>query len=505
MKPPAILYRFPGLGSLMANVSGAAAIFLIFRTAYLNLGPSAVGIWALIQSIMLISRLADSGSGGNITRLVAIERDKFGGLKLRKFILTGFLVGTGPILLLSLPMVAPTFLYIQHNYTHAMAAGPMFLLVLCSVGFGTLNSASAILAGCLDGLGLMALRGCLVTVANAVFLVAGYVLIHTMGNVGLGLAYVAYAAAQLILLASSLLFFRHNPVESYPEPAIKELVRRTFRFNSQFLFVSLCQLLLDPICKILIGRFGSLDSVAIFDIANKVTAQARILYQAVLQSVLPLVSREGRAIEPALHAKLAHWNRRVARWSLYTMSLIVFGSALLSHASLGRFDTHFVLIVLILATGNAINTVGLVGYYAELGSGRLTRLVAVYVLIAIANLSLGALFGYFWGAAGVALSYAIALAGSGILFTQAIFTKIEAMAKALVRPVVPELTLYLFACGVVAAFAFGTQRPSIATSIAIVIGGTIACVLLFALRERDLILSRSRSLAVSGMSWWTKR
>jgi len=485
MKAPEFLYKHAGFGSLLATATNAVAIFLVFRLGYRVLGPPAVGIWAVIQGIIFISKIADGGSGGNVTRLVAIDRAKQGSVRLRNFIATGLLVGTAPILVLGLVIFAPAFYYLRANYAHVVPAEAIYGLIACSLAFGVSNSSALILAGCLDGLGLMALRGYLSSVANIVFIGLGYLFIRHGNIVGLGTTYVAYAVVLNLVYVAGLSLFWPKVGPDYQQQSIRELSRRTVNFNLTFLFMMLSQLLMDPTSKILIGRFAGLDSVAVFDLANKIASQARILYQAVLQSVLPLLSRENMDIERTMHARLVHWNVIVARWSFCSMSLIVLAAGFLSLFSLGRINSEFILYLLVLSFGSAVNTMGLVGYYTELGSGQLRRLVLVFALAAASNISLGLVLGYTLGGPGVVVAYAVTLTWAGVALARPVLGGFLQIARTLPEKMTPEFLV--FAAASLVTWLVMIRFGEASMSMRIAATGSIAALALatFGFRERE--------------------
>jgi O-antigen/teichoic acid export membrane protein len=442
MKAPEFFYKRAGLGSLLATATNAVAIFLVFRQGYLVLGPAAVGIWAMIQGIMFISKIADGGSGGNVTRLVAIDRAKQGGVRLRNFIATGLLVGTAPVLVLGLLIFVPAFYYLMASYALAVPIGPLYSLIVCSLAFGVFNSSAAILSGCLDGLGLMGLRGCLSALANIIFVGLGLLFIRHGNIAGLGMAYVAYAIVLNVVFIGGLCLFLPEVAPGYEQHSIRELSRKTLNFNLGFLFLMLAQVLMDPTSKILISRFAGLGSVALFDLASKIASQARILYQAVLQSALPLLSRENIDIERTMHARLVHWNMIVARWSFCSMSLIVLASGFLSLFSLGHVNSEFILDLLVLSFGSAVNTIGLIGYYTEVGGGHLKRLVRIFALAAVSNISLGLVLGYTMGGLGVVVAYAVTLTWAGIALARPVLGEFLEIVKTLPEKIAPELFVF---------------------------------------------------------------
>src|SRR3569832_925325 len=336
MNIPSFFRKHAGFGSLLASLSSAAALFLIFRIAYHDLGAAVVGVWALLQGVMLITRLPDMGSANNTTRLVAVAFNRDGSVRIAKILLAGIVVNTLPIVVIGLLIFAPTFFYIRPGAVRAgILPDTLSTFIWQSVAFGALTTLSSLLSGCLDGLGLMALRGYLRCLAILFFIVAAYFMVHFAGDVGLGYSYIIYALLLSVLCAVALLAVHPSVGRGGEDKSIRELVVESFSFNTKFLLFGMLRLLLDPICKILISSFSTLEAVAIFDLANKVTTQVRQLYTAALQAVLPMVSRDSAELSHEMREKLLDWNRLVSRLSFYTMSLAVIASGLLCHFSLG--------------------------------------------------------------------------------------------------------------------------------------------------------------------------
>lgn len=484
MTAPPFLYRHSGFGNLLATATNAVATYFVFRFAYRILGPSPVGIWAMIQGIMLISRLADGGSGGNVTRLVAIDRNLQGSVRLRNFVIVGSLLGTGPIVVLGLAILFPTYSYLESHYGTALPGAEIFALTVYSLLFGILTSANTILAGCLDGLGLMALRGYLACVANLLFVGIGYFLIRELGVPGLGAAYVIYALLTATIFFLALALLRATPRPDYQEQSIRTIARKTLHFNMSYFLLSICQLLMDPICKILIGRFSTLETVAIFDLANKVTSQARIIYQAIAQSILPLVSREHAVLDPDLHANLLQRNKFISRCSFYTMGAVVLLSGHLAIFTLGHVQSNFIGDVIILALANALNTVGLIGYYVEVGSGHLGRLLGVFIGMAAANVILSVGLGLVIGAPGVVLGYGCSLAVAGLACARALIPGLMKVFYWIATQAALELLLFAANCLTIwfTMIWLNYSDPFLCTSL--ILGMLTVTAAVFFLRER---------------------
>jgi O-antigen/teichoic acid export membrane protein len=256
------------------------------------------------------------------------------------------------------------------------------------------------------------------------FVTFGLFGIRWLGIPGLGLAYVTYAIFTVLLFATALATLDFSPPSSWVSQPIRAIIGKTLRFNLGYFVLSICQLLMDPVCKILIGQFSSLEAVAIFDLANKITTQARVIYQAATQSILPLVSREGMTLEPRLRSVLLGWNKLIAHCALYSMSAVVLLSGHIAIFILGKIHPEFITYVAILAFANALNAVGLVGYYIDVGSGRLKHLLGAFIGMAALNVMLGGAFGLIWGAMGITLGYAIALTTGGLACSKSLITSV---------------------------------------------------------------------------------
>lgn len=414
MKVQSFFHKHAGFGNFLATLTNAGSVFFVFRFGYQHLGPPVMGMWALIQAIMLISRLSDMGSAGNITRLVAIEYTEHKEIKLPNFVLSGLLVSTLPIFFLGTIIFMPTYYYVESNYAQGFTNSTLCSFIASSLAFGVFTSVSSIFAGCLDGLGFMALRGYLSCVVNILFVFVAYFLIHAMGEVGLAITYVVYSVGLTAVLGLGILFLRVNQTADYEAPPIKTLITKSISFNAGFFAIGVCRLLFDPICKVLIGAYSTLDYVAIFDLANKISSQVRILFSSALYAALPLVSQESQNIAPELRTKLLVWHGSAVRWAFYTMSVVSLMSGVFSIFSLGHIDKSFILQLLILCLANAINVVGLIGYYMYVGSGRINGLLTIHIIMTAINLTTSVGLGYLMGATGVAIGLSIALSYAGI-------------------------------------------------------------------------------------------
>jgi hypothetical protein len=86
----------------------------------------------------------------------------------------------------------------------------------------------------------------------------------------------------------------------------------------------------------------------------------------------------------------------------------------ISFLGFGYLSPQAVCFILILAVGNSINSMGVIGYYAEASGGSLSRLLRIHLAMMAINIGLGIPAGWAFGPVGAVSAYALSFTYGGL-------------------------------------------------------------------------------------------
>lgn len=398
------------LASLLNTATSAAALFVVFRFGFREVGGEFIGLWALVSGLLMFARIADTGASVSVARLAVIGRAN-NAKALGPYLWAGLTVATVPTLLLSSVIVVVAGMVLGAGGTRAseIALLPQVLSVALIYAVG--NSAAGIISGCLDGVGRMVWRFLGGSVANLVLIGLAVWLLPTLGQAGFLIAHTAYIGVQLAIYI--VLLFAARADLSVTRGDYLAATRDSFGFLSKSIFLGAARTGFEPVSKMLIGQFGGLTAVALFDLAVRVSSQLRQLANAPLQPIAVLTARSSAALQADHRTLVERWMPiSIAAGFVMALGQVV-SAPLVSWLMIGHIDASFVMMSAILAVSFFVNFSGTVAFYVVLASGRLRGLIMMHIVMTALNVALGVVMGWIWGAMGVVAAWGITLAIGG--------------------------------------------------------------------------------------------
>ncbi len=395
-----------------AALSVGFSLFISFRIAIDVLGSTQVGVWTLIQSIYIISRLPEMGIGVNLTRIVAIEHKKGLKFSIKPHLFATFVITIIPVLFIGLfiHIIAPIF--IGSFFNEIISARTLFVLSLVAFGTTSVSALSAVLLSILEGFDRLAHRHVILIASNALITILAYPLIYHFGIIGLALSSFLANAAVLILVTIAMAKSRHGVVA--PDSDVKAVVRQLWASNVQVSTIAITRMTFEPFTKWVIASFGNLPAVAYFDLALKLTTQTRVIVQMAAQPLLVLGARETSGYREPANQIFFRAQRLVVDTNIVLVCCQFLSAGAVSMLALGTLSESFILFYLVLATGNSINSLGIVGYFYDVSSGNFKNILLIHYRMALINLIGGLLGGWLFGAWAAILFYSLSFSFGGI-------------------------------------------------------------------------------------------
>jgi O-antigen/teichoic acid export membrane protein len=396
--------------AMLNTATAALGLFVVFRLGFQETGGDFIGLWALVSGLLMFARLADTGASLSVARLAVIGRAQ-NATGLGPYLWSGLTVATIPTLLLSTIIVLLASLVLSAEGSEASRISLLPQLLAAAWFYAIGNSAAGILSGCIDGAGRMTWRYSGGVTANVVLIGLAVWLLPALGEAGFLLAHIAYIAVQIAIYALLLLATRADL--STTRTAYVTATRDSAGFLSKSIFMGAARTGFEPVSKMLIGQFGGLTAVALFDLAVRVSNQLRQLGNAPLQPLAVLTARSSAALQDDHKPIIERW-MIICIFGGLTMALFQIVSApILSWIIIGHIDGSFIFMSNILAVAFFVNFSGTVAFYVVTSSGQLGGLLRMHAIMTVINISLGFVLGSIWGTMGVVFAWGATLAVSG--------------------------------------------------------------------------------------------
>lgn len=405
----------------MANVLvGSLLVFVLYRMLLLDLGAETLGVWSLLVASVSAARLSELGMAGGATRFIATARasgDHTGAIRVAQTATTTLLVfgllGAALAQLL-LPLLLAKFLH-GSLLTAALHALPW---ALAAFAIGLAGNA---VQSALDGCQRIDLRVWVSLAGQLILLLAASLLAKPLGLVGVAIAQTLQAVATLgggwLVLRSQL-----HGLPVLPCRWDRATFRHILGYSALLQLNNLLLLLLDPLAKFMLTRFGGLTATAYFEMANQLVQRLRQLPVAAAQVLVPAMAQAGMEGSGRVRDLYLRGYR-----TLFAAAIPIFGLAIILVPAIatmwiGHEEPLFMGMTWICMAGWALSTIGTPAYYGNVGTGTLLGNTIGHGLTTTLAFLCGWLGGRTLGALGVAAGYSIGVAAGG-LFVQIAFMR----------------------------------------------------------------------------------
>jgi O-antigen/teichoic acid export membrane protein len=402
------------LANIVQALAGAGLLFALYRYINTTLGVEQLGVWSVVLATVSASRLADLGLSAGVTRFVARDRAR------GELVHAGQVIDTATLTLMVLvwAMMPPLYLLIVKLLPHLFDTRHLaqaLTILPYALGSLWLTIVAAVFQGGLDGCQRMDLRTGLVVTGQALLLMLAIWLVPQRGLVGLAWAQIGQG---LFLSVVGRLLLRHAlpTLPRLPRRWNKPVLREMLGYSANVQAATVFMLLLDPIVKMLMARFGGPAAAGYFEMANQVVIKVRALIVTANQVIVPHVAALAEA-ESSRLSRLYHENMQVLVFvTLPAFALLIAWAGGFSWLLAGAYQPEFVFFLALLALAWGANIFAGPAYFTNMGTGQVGWNTLSHIIMGVLNASLGWLLGSRYGAHGVAFAYVIALVtGSGVL------------------------------------------------------------------------------------------
>jgi O-antigen/teichoic acid export membrane protein len=401
---------YNGLQILLTTI----CIFLLYRYTVVYFGLELLGVWALVFAFAGAGRLAEMGFCGAVVRHTGRYAAEGQHRECSSLMWTAAATVAGAQFALILPVYLfregiLAFIIGPDNLSFALVLFPLALLTL------VLTSVSSILLASVEGYRDYRTSAIIRIIGALVQVLVFFALVKLVDFRALGYAAAGAALGRLTLAGMAFGAVMHR-VNGHAKIAIsKKSFRELLGFGVPLQLSSFLATMGEPLVKVLLSRFGSMETVGLFEVAGKVVGQFRGLLVAANQALVPTVS--GLSPEQSKELKTLYL-------TALKVSLIVGGPGFIGLVavlpSLGEFLTaglgnRFQLFGYMLAAGWFLNFVTVPAYFFLQGLGILRWNLAGHCVIAGGNLVFGIAAGIFLGGAAVVGVWSVLVAVGGMI------------------------------------------------------------------------------------------
>jgi len=387
--------------------------FILYHYLVSKLGPSQLGIWALVISTTSIANFANFGITSGLVKFVADFRETHDNESMHRLVFTAFL---SIVVFFAILILAG---YLGINFILKLVVDAKFIklalrLLPWSLLCLFLNEAGSIYSSILEGFQRNYVRNIIYIISAVLFLGLSFLWVPRFGMMG-----VAYAQAiQSLIILISAFFCGSSLINGFTLFKWnwdKIIFKKLIAYGSRFQLVSLFQLLYEPGTKLLLSHFGGLAAVGYYEMASRLVNQVRALIVSANQVMIPVVAQASfKGTEEVRKLYLRTMSATLFVNAPLICGLITF-SAFISLFWIGHVEPAFMFPLLVLSITMFFNVMCGPAYYSSLGQGKLGLLVYIHLFMAFFNLSLGLLLGHFLSSNGVILSWGITFTTGSLL------------------------------------------------------------------------------------------
>lgn len=399
--------------SAIAFTCNIALVFLSYRLVINKSGLEAIGLWSTMYAWTTIIRLGDAGMVNASLRFIALCDPIKDRERLRGYLETGLIANI--ILFSTLGVIGYVVLYWNINgiVERRFIAEGLQVLPLMITSFVLLN-VSSVLMGSLQGLHLGYINSQISIVSNIVQITCVLVLVPNYGIKGLAWSQIiqyCFTVTTAWYYVQKMTSYKRILPTTFSITAFREMVG----FSVKAQAANIANGLFEPLSKILVGHFGGLQAVGLYELAYKTVSLTRNVVVTAMSATLPAMTTmfsTSRSEVQSFYQKVVRLNIRFASVLLI---IVACATPLISRLWIGHVQKQYILYCILISAGFIVNAYGAPAYQLGTASGHMkNNIITTFLSLAIL-LGLGSILGSILGSGGVVFAAGLALAICGFL------------------------------------------------------------------------------------------
>ena len=422
------------------------SLLLLYAFLIRTLSIPELGVWAIVSSGAAVGRAWDLGLGRGLIRYVPQQSSE----PVRVAQLFDSAVAGSILVIIPVVMMAALALWLglplafSERLADAMDLVPWALGLLAAMLMSNVYVSGLTALFRSDLRAAISIAGVVLMVALAVFLVPQYRI------PGLAAAQIAQhlfvGAASLVALMKVSPKLRPFPMHTnWPD------MRDIGIYGLKLQGANIAIVAFEPAARVILGRFGSLDSVVYYDMASRLVQQIRNVIVMANQVMSPyFAAGQGEGDEGLAETYRASLLATIF-FAAPSMAALVVCAPLVSSFWIGNIQGEFIIFMSLLAAGWFANVVSAPAYFVGISRGILTPIVVSHLIISLVTVGLGLGLGYYLLGEGVVVAVSTALL-AGALYCSTMIQR-ELRVESPMFDSVDKL--YLAVCFVAAVGALG--------------------------------------------------
>jgi O-antigen/teichoic acid export membrane protein len=234
----------------------------------------------------------------------------------------------------------------------------------------------------------------------------------------IGIAYASVVQNSIVLLSSWIVLrMRAKLLPVFPFKWDKGLFKEIIGYGVNFQIISVASMLYDPTTKVLLSKFGGLSLVGFYEMASRMIQQIRALVVSANHVLVPAIADLQEKTPEKIKDLYLTSYQLLFYVSVPVFALLIISAPAISELWIGSYERFFVVAVIWLSIGWALNTLAAPAYFSNLGIGVLRWNVIAHLAIGVLNAVLGLLLGLLYNGMGVIIGWVVALAlGSATIY-----------------------------------------------------------------------------------------
>lgn len=376
--------------AIAQTVISAVVLFVLYRFLLKELGAAKLGLWSLILASTSLAKIGELGFSNATLRFVGKYVGAGKPHDAAEVLETSILSISLPFMVLvavAVPLIGsilPWFVPPQHM-NDALVIVPWAMLGLwLGVTGGLVQSA-------IDGCGRMDQRNMVLIATNIIYLAVAVLLTPLLGIKGVALAQVVQACVSLLimwwLVKTQLRTLPWCPWR-WRKPRFFEIAGFALTMQAG----SIAGMFVEPVTKALISRFGGLEFLAYYEMANQVITRARSVLVSGFQAIVPQFAITK---EDATHRTLfLQSQKKVIDLGVPFMTLVMISFPVLSQIWIGRSEPAFIVAGQLVGMTWLVVTLLMPAYFFLTGTGRGFPVAVAQVITLVGTAALGWMGGH---------------------------------------------------------------------------------------------------------------
>jgi O-antigen/teichoic acid export membrane protein len=449
-------------------ISGVV-FFVLYRYLYDRLGVEQIGVWSLVFAATSVSRIGDLGLSAGVVRFVAQALGRGDTERAAEVVQT--VVLTLGIFMATLLAIGYPLFVMALNYFLPVHSVPIALGILpyALISLWVMIVVS-VFSGGLDGCMRIDLRSLLMGLSHLAYLGFSMLLVPKYGLEGVAMAQLIQSVG-LMTLMWWVLRRQMKDLPLIPVHWKFTVLKEMFGYGLNFQIITIMNMLFDPVVKAMMSRFGGLEALGYYEMANKLILQGRALIIEASRVMVPAIA----TLQEHDTAKATQLFSISYRMTFYVAVLLygLLGISIttISMLWLGHYQATFIQFSLLLNLGWFANTIIGPAYFSNLGSGMLRANMISHIIMGLCSLFVGFVLGLNFHGVGVVVGAIVGLI-VGSLFLLVSYIKQANLHWPTF--IIPQEMAKLLMLGILAIFLsnYGRDQQS---SLAMVSGVTLLC------------------------------